>query len=283
MWLSFLLILSTVSSLPMKFSLPQDSLLDEEFFKGGVEEQIVGIFNTIFNTTENIKNGIVLDIGMNSGYYSLLTASWNVKVLSIEPQPKCHEIIQRSLETNNSALAQFITTINVAAGKTGSSIKVGVNVCDPGFVSSKIAVSSSNNVERNVITLSASSLLSKTVPVKIVKIDTEGAELNILVDLIQYIRNGGSIMNLIVEVAPHVWHVHHKSKEDGVHILSTLQSLAKETILLFDEKRFGFDKTIHVLPDGIKGEAFKDFSMAMLIDDRLRKRAGCNLLFTFNN
>lgn len=287
-------------SLPDKFEIPKESSLSEQFFLNGVEKQIVQIFNAILNNSArsfhtpsnySAEKSMVLDIGMNAGYYTLLSASWQVDVLSIEPQPKCHEIIQKSLVTVNHHLAKYITTMNCAAGRSGRRILISPDNCDPGFVSQSHSSQSVDTQQRNqedrlqsIAMLPVSTLLSKSAVINIVKIDTEGAELNILQDLIHFYRSGGYFAFLVVEVAPHVWHFHSKTKENGIEILQELKAMASKTVLLMDDKDFKFPHaSTTYLRDlfQVDGDTFVDFEMAHLVEDRLRQRGGCNIFFQF--
>ena len=117
---------------------------------------------------------------------------------------------------------------------------------------------------------------------RVVKIDTEGAEAGILVSLLTRVHRG-TIDNIIVEIVPSWWESRGSTRDQGLGALSELQKLAMSTVLLDDGTPFTFEKKAHALPDGIAGPAYVNFSIVALIDNRAATRSGCNVWFQFHS
>jgi hypothetical protein len=126
------------------------------------------------------------------------------------------------------------------------------------------------------------SLVPTRMQVRVVKIDTEGAEVGILESLLTLVRRG-KVDNIIVEIVPSWWESRGSTREDGLRALTELQTLATRTVLLDDGTPFTFAKKVHTLPEGIVGPAYVDFSIVALIENRVETSSGCNVWFQFRS
>ena len=256
------------------------NMLPVSFFEVSPELQIVGIFYYLLfaNVYEQGRNYTVLDIGMNTGYFSLLAASSGARVFAYEPQPLCVRLLRASLLAENAHLRENLCVTNVAVGRSGV-LKVPDSTCLGGFR----GVSSEESVEdsQNVLKVPLQALIPTRVHFRLVKIDTEGAETGILSSLFALIRHD-LVDNIVVEVVPMWWDSRGDSREEGLDTLMKLQKLSVRTVLLDDRTAFDFEKTAHLLPAGIKGPAYTNFSMEALVANRNSTKSGCNLWFQFH-
>lgn len=60
------------------------------------------------------KDSVVVDVGANIGYYTLLAAKVAKKVYAIEPDKMCFEILQKNVKENN---LKNVVLVNKAAGE----------------------------------------------------------------------------------------------------------------------------------------------------------------------
>lgn len=160
---------------------------------------------TIF-LARQVKPGMtVIDVGANFGYYTLLFGSLvgpEGRVYAVEPNPEVIPKLQRSVELNG--LSRFTTIIKAAAG-----------VIDEGETGLYVP----NNEPKNAMVVASSSRINSgagrmhkvprikldrfaaTIPtVDLVKIDTEGAEEDVIAGMEQILRRDKP--KLILEFNP---------------------------------------------------------------------------------
>lgn len=132
------------------------------------------------------KGDVVVDVGANIGYFSLIAASVvgkNGKVLAVEANPQNADRIRDNIKLNNM---ECIDVIDKAAGRDFGDIKfwtplsgnsnggTWVYDCDPGAESGyKILNVPVTKLDHEV------SSRTETIP-KLIKIDTEGEEIGVL-------------------------------------------------------------------------------------------------------
>jgi hypothetical protein len=67
---------------------------------------------------------IVLDIGMNAGRFTLLSAQLGGQVVAIEPQPACISSTSRQLQQQPLSVMQRVTILNAAVGREPGVLQV---------------------------------------------------------------------------------------------------------------------------------------------------------------
>merc|ERR1712070_591358 len=88
-------------------------MFQKRYIFSSIEKAVTKVFHDVLGTksTEDIKEGIVLDIGGNTGWFSNLAAfCYGVKVHIFEPQPDCFNVICPLFR--NNAVENLITTHN---------------------------------------------------------------------------------------------------------------------------------------------------------------------------
>ncbi|HZZ19056.1 MAG TPA: FkbM family methyltransferase [Opitutaceae bacterium] len=133
---------------------------------------------------------VMLDIGANVGYFSLLAAHLGASAVAFEPQPAIAELLRKSAAANGFearvrveeiALSDSSTTMGMTAcpGNTGHSQLVGADA--PGALPFTVKVEPLDEwISRN-----------PTGPVSVCKIDTEGAELNVITGMKHLLERDG--------------------------------------------------------------------------------------------
>jgi len=261
----------------------RQDLLPRAFFESGPELQIAGLFAHLLpSPPDGGRLLTVLDIGMNTGFFSLLAASRGAEVFSFEPQPRCVRLMQASLVAENAHLRSRLCVTNVAVGPPGV-LEVPDSTCYGGFRGNDTETSYMPVHNRlRILRVPLHSLAPPHARIHLVKIDTEGAEAAILKQLLPFVRKQ-AVDNLVVEVVPSWWASRESSLPEGLVVLRELERMASSVVLLDDARPFPFSKKPATLPNGISGPAFTNFSMTALIEDRFATRTGCNLWFSFQS
>lgn len=146
-----------------------------------------GIENTILNNSivlfrkfgNNKKDAVVLDVGANFGYLSLVWAnsiSKNGKVISFEPNPNVFKSLNKSIATNK--LDSIIQSENKAVGKNNGQIDLYLN-----STTSNTKEDHSNHQNKISIEMISLDTFMENLEISnidLVKIDVDGIELDIL-------------------------------------------------------------------------------------------------------
>lgn len=120
------------------------------------------------------RGGIMIDVGANVGYFSLLWASANSrnKCIAFEASPRNVTMITENIRRNN--LEDQITLYPLAAGKTAGTLEFELGTPEQtgwgGFASSKTAASISVDVVR------VDEIVTGSEPIELLKVDVEGAD-----------------------------------------------------------------------------------------------------------
>ena len=254
--------------------------LDGGLFEGhSVEVQIARIFVYTLTRT-NPHNGLVFDVGMNTGLYTCLAATAGFTVHSFEPQPMCHRLMNYMIWKNGFGSRVHLHL--AGAGLENGLIKQNSDVCDSG----NMATDASEGAHFHQIPIQRISLLlnhRNTQPILLMKMDTEGFEINILRDLLPLFEEG-RIHNLIVEIVPCVWKEKGHDVRAGVDVLTKLQAIARRTLVLSDPNppHLGVAHIDVDFNNEIPGPFYSvDDMSTFLLQDRLPPRSGCNAWFTF--
>lgn len=137
------------------------------------------------------RQPVLLDIGMNSGFFAALAASLGARVFAFEPQPTC---------ISNAALANpaaSITMYNYAVSARNATLLVPVAACDP-----MNTIFQEQSAWHTVHTANLGNLwdLACIGYIDAVKIDVEGSELAVLEALLPLLESK-RIGTLFIEIA----------------------------------------------------------------------------------
>ncbi|MFA6007417.1 MAG: FkbM family methyltransferase [Candidatus Shapirobacteria bacterium] len=113
------------------------------------------------------KDSVVVDVGANIGYYTLLAAGRVKKVYAIEPDKKCFEILKKNVEENN---LKNVVLINKAASDKKEKKYLVRDKNNQG--NSKI---SDNNGEI-ILTETLDNMLKNEQKISLIKVDVQGWE-----------------------------------------------------------------------------------------------------------
>jgi FkbM family methyltransferase len=138
--------------------------------------------------TRHVKPGMaVVDIGANIGYLTMLLASLvtpSGRVVAVEPNPENIKLLEASRRVNGF---DQVLVIQAAAGRQTSVLALNVSYSN-GMTGELPSDLDAIFASRPVPCFALDTILPKDRPIDLVKIDTEGAELNALIGLSETIE-----------------------------------------------------------------------------------------------
>ena len=146
---------------------------------------------------------VVFDVGANLGAYTLLFGQWvgaEGRVFAFEPAPQPYEGLRQLLDAN--ALASRVTPVQAAVSSSEGTATFfatgadGANRIVDGAADGTISVPT--------VTIDAVCRRERVLP-RFIKIDAEGAELDVLRGARETIAAAGKELKLYVEMHPHLW------------------------------------------------------------------------------
>ena len=163
-------------------TLTNDYITKEILSSGWYEKPFLSLLGMLIKTTDNDEPpSYVVDVGANIGNHSLYFSQISDQVISIEPNPICVNLMKASLGINN---LNNITIVAKGAGAKISreTLSFAEHHTGGGSFLTPEADASLRNIEINVDTLDniTGSLIPGNANLKLVKIDAEGFEVNVL-------------------------------------------------------------------------------------------------------
>ena len=151
--------------------------------KGVDEEHVSKLFCSLIN-----ENDIVMDIGASIGYYTILAAKRARKVYAFEPLPFAYKRLIENININhyNNVEAIQLGISDKSSIKTLHVPKVGIT----GSTYSKM-VTSNRVIDVDIKTIPLDSL---EVQPNLIKIDVEGAEVDVLKGMTNILNKGTTII-----------------------------------------------------------------------------------------
>ena len=195
-----------------------DVLMFDELRECGVYEPEVSSY-----LIRNLKpEETFMDIGANNGYYTLLAANvnGNGKIISIEPNPEAFRRLMSNIELNN--LPNVIPFNLALSNSEGKALLYLDDNAEEGSASLKTNRYSRPFVE---VELKRFDQLFKDETIKMVKMDVEGAEIDIIHGGLEDYTRRHKNVDIIME-----WNPFYRNKED----FDYLSSLFHMNLLVLD-------------------------------------------------
>lgn len=178
-------------------------------YKGmdGLAQQL--IFNHSYEplTTEMFKKFVkpgmkVIDVGANIGFYTLLSSTLvkdSGKVYAFEPEPRNYELLLRNISMNEfKNIMPFREAVSDICGWT----ELNIDVIEPGAHSiCNVRDSFCASVRVNTTSLDSFAKTMRIDSVDFIKIDVEGAEMNVLKGMHEISRSNKNLV-MIMELWP---------------------------------------------------------------------------------
>jgi FkbM family methyltransferase len=185
------------------------------------EAQVHQLFLKLFTTVCQDGTGLFLDVGANAGFYSLAALSNGCQALMFDPQPACVELIQHQLCLNSyypnigSGLGVGVIDRPVSAEKQSLTLtewQPAEGARCAGSYSVDVHVRRTTSPVRQFVretVILDELLLSSGLQLTVVKIDTEGFEVQVLRSMRRLLQ-AKRVSHMVVEVTPVFW------KRDGI-------------------------------------------------------------------
>jgi FkbM family methyltransferase len=158
---------------------------------------------------------VVLDVGANVGAYSVLFGQWTQpggRVFAFEPDPGAFAGLVKHIELN--AMSRRVTAVHAAA-TDGSAPTARLSL---GASSGLARLPAGAAVDANRVEVAATSIdefcRRNAILPRVIKIDVEGAELQVLRGSRQTIAAAGADVALFVEMHPSIWASSGTSAQD---------------------------------------------------------------------
>jgi len=179
-----------------------DAFMLDELRDGGVYEPEVSSY-----IIKNLKSGeTFIDIGANNGYYTLLVANLvgNGKIISIEPNPEAFKRLMTNIALNN--LSNVISLNLALSDSEGKALLYLDDNAEEGLASLKTIRYSQPFVE---VELKRFDRLFKVETIKMIKMDVEGTEIDIIRGGLEDYTIDHKNVDIIME-----WNPFYRNKED---------------------------------------------------------------------
>jgi FkbM family methyltransferase len=201
-----------------------DGTLPMGHVTSGIEKNIGRKIATILSA-EGDQEKFMVDVGMNSGFFGVLSASLGFPIKAFDPQPLCHALVEKSREANNFKRDRFETHLmGLGDGGKGvqSFMEMHVNSCHGGYSWPDKWPGAAIKVPMHAL---ADAIGDRRV--LLMKMDTEGNEMSILATGVQLFERG-QVDYLIVETKPEVW----EQRQIDAAPIGRLAEIAKSVVLL---------------------------------------------------
>lgn len=213
------------TSFPLYLSSSNGFVDEEIYWKGCYEEEVLKTIKDVLPS-----GGTYVDIGSNIGQHALFASIINPegKVLSFEPLPKLYRQFLDSVNLNNLS---NITIYNKACGEEESTMNINFSTKNMGGAS--LAEAAGRESFETISVLQGDTILLSEPRIDLIKIDTEGFELEVLRGIINTIEKFKPI--LIIEYSPILYK--GERKENGRNILDLLELKGYEITSIDDGAR----------------------------------------------
>jgi len=177
---------------------------------------MTSLYDAVINlpiSSRGIRSCLVLDVGMNDGFYTIMATKLGCDVVSFELQEKCIRVASQGLRINGNESKGRVTIVhrpvaesddllltlpydrNWCSGVFGFAHSDCGEMCNPQFETTKtfrsVSLQSRFGAEERKI-------------INFLKIDVEGLDNEVLKGSVGLFRSK-RILNAVVEIGPHIW------------------------------------------------------------------------------
>ena len=170
---------------------PNDDAVSQGIFRGNYEIEEIKLFKEMLH-----EDSIVIDIGANIGYYSLIASKYigkKGKVYAFEPVPENYELLVKNIKANN---LKNIIPIKKAVYKENTTTMIYLDKYNKGSHSIvKGNIPQYSGIGINIKTIKLDDFLkeNKIKKVDVIKIDTQGSEEFIFEGMKDLIKNNADL------------------------------------------------------------------------------------------
>ena len=146
----------------------------------------------------------MVDVGMNSGYFGVMSASLGFNVAAFDPQPACHALMKKTKGANgwdDNLIQTYLMGLGDGGKGVNNDVEMHIGSCHGGYSWPDKWGAKEDAVKVPVHTLSE---VVSDRHVSVMKMDTEGNEMSILSSGLDIFKQK-QVDYLIVETKPFVW------------------------------------------------------------------------------
>jgi FkbM family methyltransferase len=212
----------SVPGLSRLLSLWLHDLRDRHVSKAIAEQGVWEPFETQLLMQRLLEGSVFIDVGANVGYYSVLggeKVGRTGRVFAFEPEPDNFLLLQKNLQHNDLA---YVKAVNAAlSNKTGSA---ALYLNENNFGDHQIYDNGEGRESLTIETLNGTEFLEASVSaVDVVKIDTQGAESQVVEGMMPLLRRSVSNLSMIIEFWPFGLRKSGSSAHQLLDMLCTLE------------------------------------------------------------
>ncbi len=162
-----------------------------------------------------------LDIGANIGYFSVLAAECvgeEGEVFSFEPEPANAALLRENIALNGLQDRCYIEELALA----DSSGEASLYLSDDNFGDHQLQADTARQQVTIKLLPGDDFFRSHPGPARLVKIDTQGSEHRVVRGLLQYLRDCGADLHILIELTPYSLRM---AGSIGAALIGSLQSL----------------------------------------------------------
>ena len=176
----------------------------------------------LHNYSMEINSEILIDIGANIGFYSILSSNKYEQIYSYEPNKRNFQILKKNIDTNN---LKNIKIFNFGLGENEEVLTGNSNTKGELFQTSGFAVSKNNKKGERVLIKKGDDVLQFKNLTLTIKIDVEGFELFVLKGLKNTLVKNQTILQV------EIWEKNNDEVHDFLNSLNykKLQSIDGDT------------------------------------------------------
>ena len=176
----------------------------------------------LHNYSMEINSEILIDIGANIGFYSILSSNKYEQIYSYEPNKRNFQILKKNIDTNN---LKNIKIFNFGLGENEEVLTGNSNTKGELFQTSGFAVSKDNKKGERVLIKKGDDVLQFKNSTLTIKIDVEGFELFVLKGLKNTLVKNQTILQV------EIWEKNNDEVHDFLNSLNykKLQSIDGDT------------------------------------------------------
>jgi len=223
------------------------------------EDRVTKVMMKIFQ--KYTKRSLMLDIGANTGYFSLIAGKMGHEAIQFDLQPECQRILRTSVLVNG--FQNDIVTIGAGISDAEGIVKVPSIGCDGQFPA-KVNKKDAPKINISVYPLDKFLNLDGN-DIMMMKVDTEGNEKRVLSGAKQFFKNK-KINNAIVEVTPccKLWEKAGINPIEVREIIGEIISYGYVMVSLWDYKIFRTTKEAQIY---LKEAPFGQSDMWFTLED----------------
>ena len=180
--------------------------------------------------SKKINSEILIDIGANIGFYSILSSDCFKKIYSYEPNERNFKVLKKNIENNK---LKNIKILNFGLGENEEILKGNSNTKGELFQTSGFAISKDNKEGERVAIKKGDDVLQLKNKALTIKIDVEGFELFVLNGLKSILINNYCVLQI------EIWkknydEIHQFFKLSGYKMINTIDGDTYFSNKIFD-------------------------------------------------